>query len=400
MSDLPLLYRLQGICVYTHQRKVHKRDHIELHFRIPLERCSCPEYKHKEIKLKEWRKREFIGAPLDSHSITLVAEIPKITCPHCGAERQVKISFARRNKHYTKRFEAAVIRYLETHMSLKEIAKHFNVSWDIIRSIDEHRLEVHYSKPSLKGLRYIAIDEIAIRKGHNYLTLVMNLENGQIVYIGDGRHESALKDFWKKLKRARAHITAVASDMSRPFTKAIRENLPNAVHVFDRFHIVKMFNDTIDQIRRSIYRRIKDKAEKLLVKGTRYILFKRRKDLNTVKGEVKRLEKALKANEDLSTAYYLKEELYSLWEADNIEMAQGKMKDLISFMQTLKNSCLKRFAKTLITHFKGVLAWYDHKITTGPLEGVNNKIKTIKRIAYGFRNMKYFKLKIFACHTK
>ena len=150
MSDLPLLYHLQGISVYTHQRKIHKGNHIELHFRIPLERCSCPVCKRKEIWLKEWRKREFIGAPLDSHSVTLVAEIPKITCPHCGAERQVKIPFARRNKHYTKKFEAAVIRCLKTHMSLKEIAKHFNVSWDVIRSIEKSRLEVHYSKSSQK----------------------------------------------------------------------------------------------------------------------------------------------------------------------------------------------------------------------------------------------------------
>lgn len=143
---------------------------------------------------------------------------------------------------------------------------------------------------------------------------------------------------------------AVASYRARPYTKAIREHLPDAVHVFDRFHIVKMFNEVINNVRRSLYRPIKDKDEKQALKGLKYILLKRPEHLDPSKGEPERLQKTLEANAELSTIYYLKEELHSLWNEENADSAQGKMMDLITFMNSEQNPSLKRFAKSLMSH--------------------------------------------------
>lgn len=394
-----LLYRIQGVRVYRYKKTNYQKDCVRIHFSIPKDRCVCPECGNDFVWIKEWRTREFVGVPLGSKKVILVVDIPKIYCPECQANRQVHLPFARPNKHYTRAFEHYVLRLLQE-MTVQAVADFVGVSWDTVRDIEQHYLEKHFSNPSFKGVRYIAIDEISSKKGYNFLTVVMNLENGQVIYVGDGRQEDALTDFWKKLKRSRTKIEAVASDMSRPYTKAIRENIPNAVHVFDRFHIVKMFNEVINNVRRSLYHKIKDKDEKSLLKGLKYILLKRPENLDPSKEEPERLQRTLEANSDLSTIYYLKEELHSLWDEEDAESAQGKMMDMIAFMLSEQIPYLKRFAKSLRAHAFGILAWFDYEISTGPLEGLNNKIKNIKRMAYGFRNMKYFKLKILACHAQ
>ena len=393
-----LLYRIQGVRVYKYQKTNYEKDCVKIYFSIPRDRCVCPVCGHDFVWIREMRTREFTGVPLGAKKVILVAKIPKIYCPVCHANRQVHLPFARPNKHYTRAFESYVLRLLRD-MTVQAAADFLNVSWNTVRDIEQHYLEKHFSNPSFKGVRYIAIDKISSKKGFNFLTIVMNLENGQVLYVGDGRQEEALQGFWKKLRRNKAQIEAVASDMSRPYTKAIRENLPGAVHVFDRFHIVKMFNDVIDNVRRSLFHKIKDKDVKSALKRCKYILLKRPENLDATKEEPERLRRTLEANSDISTVYYLKEELHSLWDEDEMESAQGKMLDMIAFMFSLKIPYLKRFAKSLRDHAHGILAWFDYEISTGPLEGLNNKIKNIKRMAYGFRNMDYFKLKILACHT-
>lgn len=228
------------------------------------------------------------------------------------------------------------------------------------------------------------------------MTVVLDLETGYVLFVGEGKDQSALLPFWKRIRRCRVQIKAVATDMSPAYTAAVKEHLPNAVHVHDRFHVVKMFNDVISKVRRTIAAKIKDKDEKSELKGIRFILLKRPENLDRAKGEPQRRKRTLKANEDLATLYYLKEELHSLWDENEESAAQGKLLDLIAFMESTQLHELKGFARCLGKHARNILNWYTHHITTGRLEGVNNKIKTLKRQAYGFRDMEYFKLKILA----
>ena len=393
-----MLYHVQGVRVYRYQKTVYKNNQVKIYFSIPKERCCCPVCGCEHIRIKETRKRKFFGVPYGLKQTLLVVKIPKIYCHHCNAIRQVHIPFARPNKHYTRAFEHYVIELLRK-MTVKDAADFLGVSWDLISEIEQHYLERHFARPSLKGVQYIAIDEISSRKGRKFLTIVMNLENGQVLYVGDGRHEDALTGFWKRLRRNRVNIKAVATDMSRSYTKAIRENIPDAVHVFDRFHIIKMFNEVISKIRTALYGKIRDPKEKRALKGAKYILLKRPENLDSSKGEPERVQKALEANEDLFTVYYLKEELHSIWEQENLRAARGKLLDMIEYTISSSIPHLKQLGKTLRNHAEGILSWFLYPIGTGPLEGLNNKIKTIKRVAYGFRNTEYFKLKILAAHV-
>ena len=324
--------------------------------------------------------------------------IPRIKCLSCGIIRQIKLAFADERKHYTKAFERYVLE-LSRHMTILDIARHLGVSWDVVKGIQKRHLKKRFTHSRLKDLKQIAIDEISIGKGHQYLTVVLDLLSGAVVFVGEGKGSDTLKPFWKRLKISGARIEAIAIDMSPAYISAVTENLPEAVLVFDRFHIVKLFNDRLSDLRRKLYQRATGAMEKKVLKGTRWLLLKNPENLSEKNDERTRLQQALKLNQPLATAYYMKEDLRRFWTQNDKEAAEAFLNDWIKRAEVSKVTMLIRFAKTLKKHKRGILAYYDYPISTGPLEGTNNKIKTMKRQAYGFRDKEFFKLKIMAIHN-
>jgi transposase len=268
----------------------------------------------------------------------------------------------------------------------------------MIKDIQKRDLTRRYSKPKLKHLRHIAIDEIAIAKGHRYLTVVLDLDSGAVVFVGDGKGAKALQPFWKRLRGSKAKIEAVAMDMSPAYREAVSTHLPKAKIVFDRFHVMKLFNEKLSDLRRALYREATDVMQKKVLKGTRWLLLKGSEDLDEERDEKKKLKEALALNQSLATAYYLKEELRQFWEQPGRRFATVFLDGWIKRAEASGIKVLQEMAKTLASHRSGLLAYYDAMITSGPMEGTNNKIKTMKRQAYGFRDKAFFKLKILAIH--
>ena len=227
--------------------------------------------------------------------------------------RQVEVSFADPRRTYTKAFERYALE-LSRSMTIQDVAHHLGVGWDLIKDIQKRDLSRRFAKPKLKHLRRIAIDEIAVAKGHRYLTVVMDLESGAVVFVGDGKGADALKPFWKRLRPSRAKIEAVAMDMSAAYRSAVPTHLPEAKIVFDHFHVVKLFNEKLSDLRRALYREATEVMHKEVLKGTRWLLLKNPENLDAKKDEKKRLEEALALNEPLATAYYMKEDLRRFWE--------------------------------------------------------------------------------------
>jgi transposase len=258
-------------------------------------------------------------------------------------------------------------------------------------------LQRRFARPKLKHLRQIAIDEISIGAGHRYLTLVLDLESGAVVHVGRGKGGAALETFWKRLRRSGAKVRAVATDMSAAYIDAVRQRLPKATLVFDRFHVMKLFNDKLSELRRQLYRQA-TAAERRVLKGVRWLLVKRPENLEPGRREQERLEEALRLNAPLATAYYLKEDLAQLWEQDDEEEATTFLVDWLARAEASGIRILRDLAKTLRKHALGLVAYYDYPISTGPLEGTNNKIKTMQRQAYGYRDEEFLHLKILACH--
>jgi transposase len=298
---------------------------------------------------------------------------------------------------YTRQFERYALD-LSRCMTIKDVAEHLGVSWDIIKDIQKRFLTRRFSRPKLRRLKQIAIDEISTGKGHRYLTIVLDLRTGAVVFVGDGKGADSLALFWRRLKASRANAKAVAIDMSPAYIRAVAENLPEATIVFDRFHIIKLFNEKLSDFRRQLYHELNDPYEKSLLKGTRWLLLKNPANLDESRTESQRLEKALEINKPLAAAYYMKEQLRQLHVQRNKEQARSFLIDWIWEAGTSGIQMLRQFARTLALHMEGILAYYDHPISTGPLEGTNNKIKTMKRQAYGFRDQEFFKLKIMGLH--
>src|SRR4029077_20296101 len=277
-------------------------------------------------------------------------------------------------------------------------ADHLLLSWDTVKDIQARYLKRRFGKPKLGNLQQIAIDEINIGKGHRYLTVVLNLLSGAVVFVGDGKGVDALKPFWKRLRRARAKVQAVATDMSAAYIRAVRDNLPQAVHVFDHFHVIKLFNDKLGALRRQLYHQASSEEERKLLKGTRWLLLKNPENLDEGPNELQRLEDALPLNKPLAIAYYLKEDLRQIWSQPNKRTARRVLRDWLARARASGVRMLTQFGDTLEAPQEGILAYYDYPISTGPLEGTNTKIQAMKRQAYGFRDHEFYKLKILGIH--
>jgi transposase len=283
-------------------------------------------------------------------------------------------------------------------MTIADAANHLRVSWDVVKDIQKRYLQRKFSRPRLGELKQIAIDEISVGKQQKFLTIVMDLQTGAVVFVGNGKGGDALEPFWKRLKHARAKIEAVAIDMSQAYVRAVTSNLPKAILVFDHFHVIKLFNEKLTQLRRDLYREAVDMLQKEVLKGVRWLLLKNPENLDAKRNERERLDNALSLNQPLACAYYLKEELREIWNYEDKAAAKIALEDWIRKAAASGIRMLQKFAKTLAAHAAGILAYIDYPISTGPLEATNNKIKTMQRQAYGFRDQVFFKLKIYALH--
>ena len=392
-----LLYHGFGIRGYRYVSTKYVEGRMVFRVTQEADSCQCSACGSSELAPRGHVERRFRGLPIGGKGVTIVLPIPRVECLDCGVVRQVTVGFAEPRRSYTKSFARYALE-LSRLMTIKDVAHHLGVSWDIVKDIQKQDLQRRFAKPKLKHLRQIAIDEISVRKGHRYVTIVMDLESGAVVHVGQGKGGEALQPFWRRLRASHAKIEAVATDMSPAYIDAVITHLPDATLVFDRFHVIKLYNDKLSELRRDLYRQLQDSMQKDVLKGIRWLLLKRPERLDQSRNEPERLQEALRLNEPLATAYYLKDELNAIWEQDDQETAQALLMDWILYAESTGIRMLKNFAKTLRLHAWGILAYYDYPISTGPLEGTNNKIKTMKRQAYGFRDPEFLKLKILGIH--
>jgi transposase len=341
--------------------------------------------------------RKLRSLPVGRKPIWLTVEVPRVCCALCGCVRRIHLGIAEPKRSYTRAFARYVLELTKV-MTLKDVALFLGIGWDCVKDILKRNLIRRFSRPALKQVRYLAIDEISVRKGHKYLTLVMDLDSGAVLFVGEGKGAEALEPFWAMLHRSRAKVQAVATDMSTAYIGAVLENLPGVPLVFDHFHVVKLMNDALTQIRRGLHHELKDVLGKKVLKGTRWILLKNPENLSAERDEAARLQEALKLNEPLATAYYMKEDLRQFWNQPDKETARTVIQDWVERARSSGIGHLIRMGNTVAGVTFGILNWYDHPISSGRMEGTNNKIKVLKRMAYGFRDLEFFKLRILAIH--
>lgn len=398
-----LLYQMFGIEGYTYQATDYVQGSAV--FRICQEagELRCPICGCRDVLRRGTILRTIRSLPIGSRLTWIRIPVQRVWCSCCQAVRQVRLQFVDPFKSYTRAFERYVLDLLRC-CTIEDVARHLRVSWATVKTIAKSNLQRRFAKVDLSSIRQIAIDEIYVGKSH-YLTIVLDLESGAVVHVADGKSGQALTLFWERLRRARriGQIEAVAMDMSAAFALAVRENLPDAVIVFDHFHLIKLYNEKLTALRRDLQREATDKLHKAAIQGTRWLLLKNPENLSQErfkdgKHEKQRLQELLALNQPLAIAYFMKEDLRQLWDQPNKQAAEACLTQWVAQAQASGIAMLQKFARFLQAHRNGILAWYDYPISTGPLEGTNNKIKTMQRQAYGYRDHAFFKLKILALH--
>lgn len=376
----------------------YERGEIVVRIEAPRESLRCSGCGRSHVHVVERFPRQWRTLPIGAKAVWIEMDVPKVECLTCGARRRVEVTFADPKRRHTRSFERDVVELL-AFMTPQDVSFHLGISWDLANDIQRRRLKRRFERPRLKRLKRIAIDEIHLGKQHRFITLVLDLDSGAVVFVGDGKGAEALKPFWKRLRGARAKIRAVATDMSPAYIAAVLENLPGARLVFDRFHVTKLLNEKLTELRRELYREAVGPLEKKVLKGIRWLLLMNPENLDEEKNERARLEEALELNRPLAIAYYLKDELRRFWNQPSYHAALRFLTDWCRRAEASGIRLLQKFANTLRGHRSGLLAWYAHPISTGPLEGVNNKIKLMQRRAYGYRDLELFKLRILSMHT-
>ena len=392
-----LLYRAFGFCQYRCERTTTDDGVLTLHLVQDQQHDRCSRCQSPDVIRHGAEDRVVRTVPIGGQPVELRLPVPRLGCRNCGLVRQAAIRFARPYRRFTHAFERYALSLL-SHMTIRAVADHLRVGWDSIKALFKRHLKTRFGQPKLKHLKRLAIDEISVGHGHRYLTVVLDLVSGAVVFIGQGKGADALIPFWKRLNASHAKIEAVATDMSPAYIFAVRENLPKALHVFDHFHVVKLFNDRLSDFRRELAREAEGPLGKTVLKGTRWLILKNPENLDEAKGERARLEEALRINQPLATAYYLKEEFRHFWEQAGVADAERFLDDWCRRAEASQLSVLKKMASTFQMHRAGLLNYHRCPISTGPLEGVNNKIKTLQRQAYGYRDHEFFQLRIYSIH--
>ena len=394
-----VFYRAMGLSGYWVVDVWESRGgEIEVLVEPPRESLCCRACRSRRVHVHERKLRSWKDTPFAAKPVWIVMQSPRVRCLNCGAKTWHQPKFARGQKRYTKNFESHVCRCL-SRVTIQDVVETCGLSWDTVAEIDQRRLK-RLGRPDLRGLQRLAIDEVHVGKLHRFLTLVYDLDSGAIVSVSKGRGQKALTPFFSRLKRARVTIKAVATDMAGGYIAAVMKHLWPTQLVFDRFHVVKLMNEKLSTLRREMYRELKDVQQRDVLKGVRWLLRKNPENLKqTPRGDERsRLTAALKLNEPLAQAYYLKDELRQFWQQSSKATAAKFLDGWCSRAEATGIKVLRTMSHTLRGHRVGLLNWYDHPISTGPLEGTNNKIGLLQRRAYGYRRYDHFKLRLLTLH--
>lgn len=308
-------------------------------------------------------------------SMLLQVEHRKVWCDHCNGVRVEYLEFVDTSQRVTHRLAQYAVELCQAGLSIAAVAEHLDLDPKTVKALDKTALEVEFGETRYEGLQRLAIDEIAVRKGHDYMTVVLDYDTGRVVWIGPGRQVATLERFFEKMPRGvREGIQAVAIDMWDPYINAIQYWCPNADIVFDLFHVVKAFNQIIDNIRNEEFRN-SDTQGRDTLKGSKYLFLKNWGNL--ARKEQIRLKEILAINERLNTVYWLKDLLKYIWSYQRMSWAEKTLEQWCMVAREDGHPSLVRFAKRLERYKYGILNHCKHSMHTSRIEGVNNKIKVI-----------------------
>ena len=305
----------------------------------------------------------------------------RVSCERCRGVKVERVPWASGSSVFTSAFEEMAA-YLAQVTNRTAVSRLLGISWVTVGSIVERVVARRLDGARFTKLRRIGVDEFSYRKRHRYLTIVVDHDERRVVWAGEARSAKTLEAFFQQLGPGGcARIELVTVDLASSWQKALRAWVPHARVVFDRCHVERLASDAVDEVRRSEQRRLAPEDAKAL-KGTRYALLNHPARLKP--GEARRLERLRRENRALDRAYELKEYLATILGQATPEDAPVLLDGWLEWAARSRLTPFVKLERTIRKHAEGVLAYLDTKMTNGPVEGINNKLRVIARRAYGF----------------
>lgn len=344
-------------------------------------------------RVNQYIRREVKDVPLFGLPCILSIELAQVWKSK-NERRLESCEFVDKGSRYTKRF-CRLVSGLCRHMSIQAVSRHLGVRWETVKKMDRYYLESTLpalDPTQLRDLKYIGVDEVARAKGHDYMTVVYDMVEGHLIWVGTGRTADVFSGFLTQLTAKTAeNIEAITMDMGPSYQKSIHDCLPNADIVFDRFHVMQNYSKAIGNQRRIEFRK-SNRAGQELMKGTHYLVLKNADKLT--EPQTKKLRQLLDENANLNTLYIMKEQLQALWKAETVEIMQRQLEAWCEIADQSTMLYLKKFAKSLRRHCVGICNYAKHKLTSARIEAGNISIGMIRKRARGIKDTEYFKLKI------
>jgi transposase len=335
---------------------------------------------------REETPRSFQFVPLWGMAVFFLYAMRRVDCRHCGVKVE-RVPWAEGKHQLTTTYQVFLASWAKL-LSWKQVARAFRTTWEnVFRSV-KTVVAWGLAHRSLEGIEAIGVDEVQWQKGHKYLTLVYQIDQGcrRLLWIGKDRTAKTFLGFFRMLGRERsARIRFVCSDMWKAFLKVTKKKAANALHVLDRFHIMALMNKAIDKIRAGEAKRMKRDGYEPLLKHSRWWWLKR--VWNLTKNQAANLKKVLQYNLQTVRAYLLKEEFHRFWEYRSVGWARRFLKDWTTRVLRSRLQPMKKVARTLRGHEELILNWFRAKglFSSGMVEGFNYNVKLTMRKAYGFR---------------
>lgn len=365
---------------------------IEIDRRFQL--LTCPECGTRvrgrfEEKTRLWRHLGLWG-----HRTYLKGPIRRLRCPECRAVRTEEVPWARPGSHFTRVFEDAV-GLLAQQLNQTAVAELTGIAWVTVGRIAERLVAEKLHEDRFEDLRRIGVDEISYRRHHKYLTVVVDHDRDRVIWVGVGKNSETLGKFFKALGPERSQrLELVSIDMSAAYEKAIREHAPQAEIVFDRFHVARLANDAVTEVRRDEARKL-EPSERAVLKGTRWILLKRRERLDA--DEEATLSGIQNTNARVYRASLLKESFLDIFTTNERGEAEERLKAWLAWACRSRLKPFVRLSRTVRKHLDGILAFIDSGLTNARLEGMNNKIRLLSHRAFGFHSPEPLIATIYLC---
>ena len=340
------------------------------------------------------RIRRVRDRDLFDQRVLLQVPVRRVDCLSCGRVTE-RIDWLEPTSRLTRRMQAWILGLLQL-LPISHVSRLTGLHWHTLKTLDKRRLEAEVGAFEPGEVRRLVMDEFALHKGHRYATVIMDAERTRVLWVGHGNSREAIRPFFEQLGERCRQIEAVAMDMNTAFDLEVKRHCPEAEVVYDLFHVVARYGrEVIDRIRVDQANLLRDdKAARKVVKQSRWLLL--RNHANLKDGQAVQLQELLAANQPLATVYVLKDALKDVWYAPSVREGWRRWRSWLRHARESGMAPLQRFARNLRRYARGILASAQFHMHTSVLEGVNNRIKVIKRMAYGFRDSEYFFLKIKA----